>query len=342
MLKLGIKLGPEEYPPTDLLNYAIAAEETGFEAIDVSDHFHPWCEVGQSCYTWTWLGAAAARTKSIELGPGVTCPILRYHPAIIAQAAATLDHFAPGRTYLGLGTGEALNEYSSTGVWPGFSDRQQMLQEAIELIRELWTGDLVTFDGAFYSTRKSKLYTAPKSWIPIIVSSLVPNSATFAGTYGDGLFTVGGKPPEVIRQIVSNFETGADRAGKDPAEMPRMIELNVAYTDDPKTAITDFKKYWAGAMVPAMFNQNLYTPSMSEENGQVVGDDTLMQMMCISDNPEEHIRFAQQFIDMGFTHLYFHAAGPRQIDFIKEYATDVLPAIKEANKKARGAEEAIA
>ena len=340
MVMLGIKLGPEEYPPVELLNYAVAAEQAGFDAIDVSDHFHPWSEFGQSCFTWAWLGAAAARTTKIILGPGVTCPILRYHPAVIAQAAATIDNFAPGRTYLGLGTGEALNEYSATGVWPDYGDRQQMVQEAIELIRQLWSGGYVTFDGAFYSTRKAKLYTPPKTTIPIIMSSLVPESASFAGTYGDGLFTVAGPDLSVIREIVEKFEEGASNAGKDPVSMPRMIELNVIYASDTKEAIADFRKFWAGAIVPAMFNQNIYTPSMSEMNGSVVGDDTILKRLCVSDDPREHIQYIQQFIDLGFTHLYFHTAGHRQLDFIKSYARDVLPAIRQGKKGAETGAEA--
>lgn len=342
MVMLGIKLGSEEYPPVELLNYAVAAEQAGFDAIDVSDHFHPWSELGQACFTWTWLGAAAARTNRIVLGPGVTCPILRYHPAIIAQAAATLNNFAPGRTYLGVGTGEALNEYASTGVWPDYSDRQQMLLEAIELIRQLWKGGYVTFDGAFYSTRKAKLYTPPKTRIPIIVSSLAPDSATFAGTYGDGLFTLAGGGPQTVKQIVDNFEAGASHVGKDTAAMPRMIELSVIYTDSIEEVMEGFKKYWAGAQIPAVFNQNIYTPSMVELNGAVIGDDALQKRLCISSDPEEHVRYVQQFIDLGFSHIYVHTAGPGQLDFIKAYAENVLPAIRERNKGATGAPGATA
>jgi len=341
MVMIGIKLGPEEYPPVELLNYAVAAEQAGFDIIDVSDHFHPWSELGQACYTWTWLGAAAARTNRIVLGPGVTCPILRYHPAVIAQAAATVDNFAPGRTYLGLGTGEALNEYSATGVWPDYPDRQQMLFEAIDLIRQLWSGGYVTFDGAFYSTRKAKLYTPPKTSIPIIISSLVPGSASFAGLHGDGLFTVFNDMP-VIKQIVENFESGALQAGKDPGTMSRMIELNVIYTSNHKEAMEEFKKYWAGALIPAMFNQNIYTPAMSEMNGSVVGDDALQKRLCISDDAEDHIKFVQQFVDLGFTHIYVHTAGSRQMDFIKTYSSDVLPAIRERNKSVAGVAGATA
>jgi coenzyme F420-dependent glucose-6-phosphate dehydrogenase len=160
----------------------------------------------------------------------VTCPTLRYHPAVVAQAAATIAWLAPKRFYLGVGTGEALNEYSATGQWPDYKVRQTQLAEAIELIRALWTGEKVTHRGLYYQTRQAKLYTLPREPIPIYVSSMVPNSAQFAGKHGDGLITIGGEEPEAYCKIFENFDTGAAEAGKDPSRMPRMIELGVAYT----------------------------------------------------------------------------------------------------------------
>ncbi|HEX6480329.1 MAG TPA: LLM class flavin-dependent oxidoreductase, partial [Ktedonobacteraceae bacterium] len=157
MVQFGWKAGTEQFPPTELLEYAIAAEQAGFDLIDVSDHFHPWSEEGQSAFTWTWLGAVAARTSRIHFGPGLTCPILRYHPSVIAQAAATVSAMAPGRFYLGVGTGEALNEYAATGMWPGYTERRERLLEAIVLIRALWSGEEVTLDGDYYMTRKAQL-----------------------------------------------------------------------------------------------------------------------------------------------------------------------------------------
>ncbi|MHB8599411.1 MAG: TIGR03557 family F420-dependent LLM class oxidoreductase [Ktedonobacteraceae bacterium] len=328
MVQLGWKAGPEQFPPAELLDYAVAADKAGFDSIDVSDHFNPWSEAGQAAFTWTWLGAVAARTNRIHMGTGVTCPILRYHPAVIAQAAATLTHLAPGRVYLGVGTGEALNEYAATGEWPEYEERQEMLAEAIDLIRALWSGEEVSFDGAYYTTRKAKLYTPPTSPIPIYVSALVPNSAKFAGQYGDGLFTVGGKKPDLYKQIIKNFEDSASEAGKDPAQMPRLIELNVEYTDELDSAIEYQLKYWAGAYIPALFNQKIYTPAMSQENGEIVGADALKKGACISSNADDHVKFAQQYIDLGFDRLFFHSALPNQDTFIERFASDVLPRLR--------------
>jgi coenzyme F420-dependent glucose-6-phosphate dehydrogenase len=328
MLQLGWKAGTEQYGPAELLEYAVLAEQAGFDSISASDHFHPWSEIGQACFVWSWLGAVAAKTRKIALGTGVTCPILRYHPAIVAQASATLACLAPGRSFLGIGTGEALNEYSATAQWPGYNSRRAQTAEAIELIRGLWSGEKITHKGIYYQTRQAKLYTLPKQSIPLYVSTMVPNSARFAGQYGDGLITVGGEEPETYRGIFANFEAEAQKAAKDPKRMPRMIEIGVAYTDDEEKAIECRKKYWAGTFVPALFTERIYTPKMSEENGKVVGADVIKEAVCISADPKDHIDLARRYIDMGFDHLIFHSAGPDQRAFLEGYSRDVLPRLR--------------
>ena len=332
MLQLGWKAGPEQFPPTELLDYAVTAEQAGFETIDVSDHFNPWSEAGQACFSWTWLGAVAVKTSKIQMGTGVTCPILRYHPSVIAQAAATLSSMAPGRTYLGVGTGEALNEYAAMGEWPGYDERQARLAEAIDLIRKLWSGEEVTYEGKYYRTRKAKLFTPPASPIPIYVSTLAPGSAEFAGKYGDGLFSVGGKQPEIYQQIMKSFEKGAKEADKDPSKMPRLIELNVGYSDNSDAEVQSMLKYWASTFIPALFDQKIYTPAMSQENGEVIGADIVMKTCCISGKADDHVQFAQKYIDMGFDRLYFHSANPDQNTFLQKFGRDVLPQLRSKNK----------
>jgi len=235
---------------------------------------------------------------------------------------------APGRTYLGVGTGEALNEYAATDQWPGYEERQERLLEAIELIRALWSGEEVSYKGNYYRTQKARLYTPPASKLPIYISTLAPHSAKFAGTYGDGLFTVGGKQPEIYRELLKNFEDAARAAGKDPTQMPRLIELNVAYTQDIDAAVQEQLKYWAGTYIPALFDQKIYTPAMSQENGEVIGIDTVLKTGCFSAKIEDHVKFVQQYIEMGFDTLIFHAAGPDQQGFIKNYARDILPRLR--------------
>lgn len=329
MLRFGWKAGPEQYPPAELLEYAIVAEQAGFETIDASDHFHPWSEEGQASFVWAWLGAVAARTSRIRIGPGLTCPILRYHPAVIAQASATVGALAPGRTYLAVGTGEALNEYAATGQWPGYEERQNRLGEAIELIRLLWSGEEVTYRGTYYETQKAKLYTRPAEPMPLYVSALVPESATFAGKHGDGLLTVGGERPELYQQMIQNFEKGARSVGKDPAKMPRAIELAVAYTDDVDKAVELRLKYWAGSLVPALYDQKIYTPTMSAKNGAVVGTDTVKKKVLISATSDDHVNLVRQYIGLGFDEISFHTAGPDQRAFLEGYGRDVLPRLRE-------------
>jgi coenzyme F420-dependent glucose-6-phosphate dehydrogenase len=328
MVQFGWKAAPEQYPPVELMQHAIAAEQAGFDLLDCSDHFHPWSEAGQAAFTWTWFGAVAVQTQRITLSSGVTCPILRYHPAIIAQAAATVTHFAPQRFVLGVGTGEALNEFASTGEWPSYKERRNRLIEAVALMRQLWSGEQVSFAGTYYQTRKAKLYTPPASPIPIIVSALAAGSAQLAGQYGDGLWSVGGKQPHVYQNIIKNFEESARQAGKDAKRMPRFIELTVAYTENIDAALQEHLKYWAGAHVPALYTQNIYTPAMSQENGEVVGPDMLKKAGCFSLNPDDHIKFVKQYIDLGFDHIFFHTAGPDQHGFIEAYAHDVLPRLR--------------
>jgi coenzyme F420-dependent glucose-6-phosphate dehydrogenase len=328
MLQLGWKAGTEQYGPNELLDFAIAAEEAGFDSIDASDHFHPWAEKGEASFVWSVLGAIAARTSRITLGTGVTCPILRYHPAIIAQAAATVAALAPKRFFLGVGTGEALNEYSAAGFWPSYNERRAQLAEAIELIRALWTGEKVTHKGTHYQTHDAKLYTLPDEPIPLYISSLVPASAGFAGQYGDGLITAGGDEPEVYREMLRNFAAGAKEAGRNANRAPRMIELAVAYTDDEDAAVEARKNYWAGTFVPAMFTERIHTPELSEKNGNIVGADTITEAGCFSPDPDEHVKHAEKYIDLGFDHLIFHSAGPDQQAFIEGYGRDVLPSLR--------------
>jgi coenzyme F420-dependent glucose-6-phosphate dehydrogenase len=328
MLRLGWKAATEQFRPDELLDFAIAAEEAGFDSIDASDHFHPWSEAGQASFVWTWLGAVAARTSRIQLGTGLTCPILRYHPAVIAQAAATLSQLAPHRVYLAVGTGEALNEYAATALWPPYRERQARLAEAIELILLLWAGDEVTYRGRYYQTRRARLYTRPAAPIPLVISSMVPDSAAFAGRHGDGLLTVGGKEPRLYHEMLRRFDDACREAGKDPADLPRQIELSVEYTDDPETAIAHRKTYWAGVYVPALFTERIYTPRMSAQNGEAVGADTIRRTACISADAGEHARFARRYIDAGFNQIFFHSATPDQRAFLAAYGRDVLPQIR--------------
>jgi coenzyme F420-dependent glucose-6-phosphate dehydrogenase len=332
MVQIGWKAGPEQYPPVELLEYATVADKAGYDLIDVSDHINPWSPQGQASFTWTWLGAAATQTKRAILSPGVTCPIIRYNPAIIAQAAATMTHFAPQRFWLGLGTGEALNEFAATGEWPSYVERRERLIEAIDLMNKLWSGEEVNYEGNYYQTRKLRLHTPPTSKIPLVISALAPHMAEYAGKLGDGLWSVGGKKPDLYKGIIQNFEEGAKQAGKDPSRMPRIIELNIGYGNDIDAAIQEQIKYWAGSYIPALYEQNIYTPEMSEENGEIVGPDAIKKAGCFSSNPQDHIDYAQQHVELGFDCLVFHTSGPDQKAFLESFAHDVMPKLRTLKK----------
>ncbi len=201
------------------------------------------------------------------------------------------------------------------------------------MIRALWTGKKITHNGVYYSTRKAKLYTCPSEAIPLYISSMVPGSAEFAGKYGDGLITVGGEEPETYNEIFENFSAGAKDMGKNPARMPRMIEIAADFTDDEEKAIECRKAYWAGTFVPALFTERIYTPELSEQNGKVVGSDIIKEAVCISADPADHIKLAQKYIDLGFDHLIFHSAGPDQRAFIEGYGRHVLPRLRQRSTK---------
>ena len=327
-LELGWKAGPEQYPPQELLDYAIAAEAAGFDTIDASDHFHPWSEAGQASFVWTWLGAVAARTQRIHMGPGITCPILRYHPSVIAQASATLAAMAPGRVYLAVGTGEALNEYAATGEWPGYEERQARMEEAIDLIRQLWTGEPIDLQALIIiPTRPSSIH-APSKLFPSIYRRWCPTARRLPVGSAMALSR------SVVRSLISIVNssrasrTARAQTGKDPAQQRRLIELNVAYTDDEESAISEMKKYWAGTFVPALFDQKIYSPAMSEKNGKAVGADTIKQKMCLSADPAAHVKYIQQYIDLGFDTIFLHCAGPDQRAFLEGYGRDVLPRLR--------------
>jgi coenzyme F420-dependent glucose-6-phosphate dehydrogenase len=204
-------------------------------------------------------------------------------------------------------------------------------------MRALWTGEEISHRGRFYQTAKARLYTRPAEPVPIYISALVPASAEFAGRHGDGVFTVGGKSMDHYRQLLARFEAGARAAGKDPSRMPRWIEIGVDYTADIPAALANRRKYWAGTFVPALFNQKIYTAEMSAQNGTVVGDDIMLHNTCVSADPDDHRRFAQQFIDVGFDHLVFHSAAPDQRAFLEGYGRDVLPRLREGSPLARTA-----
>src|SRR3989442_14592295 len=232
MLTLGYKASAEQFGPRELLDFAILAEELGFDSVAISDHFHPWRDTGgHAPFAFAWLGAVAAKPTRARLGTSVVTPSFRYHPAIVAQAMATIALLAPGRVFLGVGSGESMNETPlTTTEWPEPGERLRRLREAVKLIKQLWSEDYVTFEGKYFRTKEAKLFDKPSHPIPILIAAGGPQAATFAGREGDGIIVTSGKGAELYKDtLVPAVEKGAREAGKGPPKRERVIEMKGGY-----------------------------------------------------------------------------------------------------------------
>src|SRR3954464_11929749 len=251
-VRIGYKASAEQFDPATLLEYTRAAEAAGMEIVATSDHFQPWRHRGgHSPGALPWLGAATQATSGTVLGTSVLTPTLRYEPAIVAQAFATLGCLAPGRVFLGVGTGEAMNETPATGgAFPGRKERRLRLAEAIKLMRQLWTEERVDFEGEYYRTEKATVYDRPDEPVPIYVAASGPLAAKLAGRTGDGFIVTSGKKPELYTELVEAMQEGAEKAGRDPATIDRMIEIKVSYDRDLEFAREACKPWAALALTP--------------------------------------------------------------------------------------------
>jgi G6PDH family F420-dependent oxidoreductase len=318
-IHLGYALSSEEFPPGELVRQARLAEEAGFEFALVSDHFHPWVDrQGHSPFVWAVLGAIACETERIAIGTGVTCPILRLHPGHVAQAAATVADMMPGRFMLGLGTGENLNEHILGQRWPSASERLEMLEEAIEVIRELWEGKVVTHRGAHFTVEDARLYTLPDSLPPIVVAAGAPAAAELAGRVGDGLCST-----TPSREIVEAYE----QAG---GEGPRYGQLTVCWAEDESEARRTAHGIWPNAALEGPLTQELPLPAHFEEAAAMVTEDDVARSVICGPHPERHLGGLRMFEDAGFDHVYVHQVGPDQEGFLSFYAAEVMPALTPA------------
>lgn len=328
-LKLGYKASAEQFGPRQLLDFAVEAEGLGFDSVWVSDHFQPWRHTnGHAPFALVWLAAAAERTKRVTLGTSVLTPTFRYQPAMVAQAFGTLGVLYPGRMILGVGSGESLNEVAVTAAdWPPAKERLARLREAVELIRRLWSEDLVTFDGQYYHTRNATIYDKPDRPVPIYISAGGPIAARFAGREGDGFICTSGKGDELYRdQLLPAVEEGARSAGRDPSTIERAIEVKVSYDTDKARALED-TRIWAALALPAEDKVSIHDPREMERRAEEVADEASGRWLVSSDS-EEHVEQVGHYIELGFTHLIFHAPGDDQSRFLQLYARDILPRLR--------------
>lgn len=319
MVEFGYALSSEEHAPNDLVRYARLAEEAGFTFALISDHFHPWVDAqGRSPFVWTVIGGIAQATERLRLGTGVTCPTMRYHPAIIAQAAATAAAMMPGRFFLGVGTGENLNEHVLGDRWPEQAVRAEMLEEAVEVIRLLWQGGMKSHHGRYYTVENARIYTLPKDPTPIYVAASGPSAAELAGRIGDGLIST---TPDA--KLVQTFER-AGGAGK-----PRYAQATVCWGNDEASARKTAHKLWAFSSLPGELSQELPTPAHFEQGSQVVTEETVAQSIVCGPDPAKHAQNLQKYVDAGFDHLYIHQVGPDQEGFLRFYQREVLPRLRQ-------------
>ena len=314
MVQLGYTLSAEEFRPQQLADNARLAEDAGFSFASISDHFHPWLDSqGHSPFVWAVLGALSQTTSQMLIGTGVTCPILRIHPAIVAQAAATVADLLPGRFYLGVGTGEMLNEHILGQQWPPISVRQEMLEESLEVIRALWGGDYFTHHGKYFTVENARIYTLPDVLPDIHVAASGPESATLAARIGDGLISTA---PD--KETVGAFTSGGGSG-------PVIGQLTVCWGANEQEQAELARKLWGNSALPGQYSQELALPLYYEQGMELVTTEMISESVVCGPDVEKYHEHIQQFVDAGFTHVYLHQVGPDQQGFIDFAKREIMP-----------------
>jgi coenzyme F420-dependent glucose-6-phosphate dehydrogenase len=329
-LRLGYKASAEQFGPVELLDFGVHAEQAGFDSVVVSDHFQPWRHHGgHAPFSFAWLGALGAKTERITMGTSVITPTFRYHPSIVAQAMGTLGVLFPNRVMLGIGTGESLNEVPALGIeWPDFKERWARLREAVTLMRRLWSEERVTFNGTYYKTVNATIYDRPPNGVPLLIAAGGPQMAKYAGRVGDGFICTSGKGAELYRdQLLPAFEEGAREAGRDPAQLDKMIEVKVSFDTDRQRAMED-TRLWGALALTAQEKTHVEDPVEMERLADALPTERTASRWIVSTDPEEHVEQIKFYIDLGFNHLVFHAPGHDQKRFLDLYADRVMPLLR--------------
>lgn len=321
MVKLGYFLSSEEHKPNQLVRHTQLAEQSGFEFAVISDHFHPWVsEQGQSAFVWSVLGGIARATEQIRVGTAVTCPIMRIHPVLVAQATATVADMMPGRFFLGLGTGEYLNEHIFGDVWPRYDTRKEMLMEAIHIMRELWKGEDYSYDGANFTVREARLYTLPDELPPIYVAASGPESAEMAAELSDGLISTSSGD-----EIVKAFKKHGG------SNKPRYGSVKVCWAKTQVEAKKTMEKEWPVSALSGRLHVDLATPKHFEDAVEAMGKVEIPEDSVYGPKPEPYIEALQSLQENGFDHIYIHQVGPDQEGFLEFFNSTLLPILEEEN-----------
>jgi len=315
-MRFGYFLSCEEYSPTQLVEQAVAAEKAGFDSLWISDHFHPWNdEQGESPFVWGVIGALS-QACSLPVTTAVTCPTTRIHPAILAQAAATAAVQLGGRFALGVGTGEALNEHVLGDPWPSADVRLEMLEEAVELIRQLWTGEVVTVRGEYYDVDTARIYTRPDQPPPIYVSAFGPKALDVAARIGDGFINTS-DDADVVREF-------KEKSGGKPCQGG----VKVAWADTEDEGIDHAHRLWANAGLPGELSQVLPTPQHFEQASQLVTRESTADSIVAGKDIDQHVQQLRSYVDAGYDEVYVANMGPNYLPMIEAYGRDVLPALR--------------
>jgi len=317
-VRVGYALSSEEFPPQALVEQARRAEEAGFSGLWISDHYHPWNDAqGESPFVWTTIGAIAQVTSRVPVITAVTCPTVRIHPAIIAQAAATCGVLLEGRFALGVGSGEALNEHILGDRWPAADVRLEMLEEAIEVMRLLWEGGTKSHRGRHYRVENARIYTLPDEPPRVLISGFGPKSTKLAGRVGDGYCLT--KPD---RELVELFRSSG---GGDHVVQGSM---KVCYGPDEAAARKTALRLWPTEQLPGELSQVLPTPRHFEQAAQLVTEEMIAEAVPCGPDLERHLDRLRRFEEAGFDEVYVQQIGPDNEEFFRVYEREVLPSFE--------------
>jgi coenzyme F420-dependent glucose-6-phosphate dehydrogenase len=328
-VRFGYKASNEQFPPVELLDYGILAEECGFDSVFISDHLQPWRhDGGHAPFAMSWLGALGARTERITIGTSVLTPTFRYHPAIVAQAFATLGCLYPGRVVLGLGSGESMNEVPLGVEWPEGKVRFARFREAVELIRKLWAEERVTFEGEYYRTDKATIYDRPDEPVPLWLAGSGPAATRFAGRAGDGYITTSGKDPSLYTDtLLPAVREGAEKAERSLDDLDMMIEVKVSFDHSREDAM-EATRFWGALGLTPEQKAGVEDPVEMQRLADELSVEQTAKRFIVSTDPDEHVEKIKTYLDLGFNHLVFHAPGPDQAKFLKLYGAEILPRLR--------------
>jgi coenzyme F420-dependent glucose-6-phosphate dehydrogenase len=330
-LKIGYKASAEQFAPRELVEYAVSAERHGLDSVWISDHLQPWRhEGGHAPFSLSWLSAVGERTERVQLGTSVLTATFRYNPAVVAHAFATLGVLYPDRIALGIGSGEALNEVAVARIkWPDFKERFARVREAVELIRQLWTQERVTFEGEYYQTTDVSIYDRPDQPVPIYIAAGGPVMAKYVGRKGDGFICTSGKGMELYTgKLLPAVKAGAEQEGRDESAIDKMIEIKLSYDPDPDKALEN-TRFWAPLSLTPEQKASFEDPVAMERAADELPIEQVAKRWIVASKPEDAVAQVKEYVDAGFNHLVFHGPGHDQERFLSTFTEQVVPGLRD-------------